>query len=146
MRAVLSSIYERLVLRHPWLALMLVTLLVAGFSTQIPKIKLDASADSLMLQGDPSLEVYREISGRYASEDFLLITWQPPGPLLADESLVPLKAMAEELRQLPGVSSVVTVWDVPLLESPPVGLSDITSPDPLPSLEQPDVDRKLVLA
>ena len=145
MTAALSSIYQRLVLRLPWLSLFLVALLVAGFATQIPKIKLDASADSLMLQGDPSLETYREISSRYASEDFLLITWQPPGPLLADASLLPLKAMAEDLRQLPGVSSVVTVWDVPLLESPPVGLSAITSPDPLPSLEQAGIDRELVL-
>ena len=145
MTAAFSSIYQRLVLRLPWLSLFLVALLVAGFATQIPKIKLDASADSLMLQGDPSLETYREISSRYASEDFLLITWQPPGPLLADASLLPLKAMAEDLRQLPGVSSVVTVWDVPLLESPPVGLSAITSPDPLPSLEQAGIDRELVL-
>lgn len=145
MTTALTSVYQRLVLRSPWLSLVLVGLLVAGFATQIPKIKLDASADSLMLQGDPSLETYREISSRYASEDFLLITWQPPGPLLGDASLLPLKAMAEELRQLPGVSSVVTVWDVPLLESPPVGLSAITSTDPLPSLELAGIDRDLVL-
>ncbi|RLQ20467.1 RND family transporter [Seongchinamella sediminis] len=141
----LSTVYATLVLRFPWLSLLLVALLVAGFASQIPRIKLDASADALMLQGDPSLETYREISKRYSSEDFLLITWQPPGPLLADASLLPLKAMAEELRALPGVSSVVTVWDVPLLESPPVSLSDVTSPEPLPSLEQPGIDRELVL-
>ncbi|MDH3994804.1 MAG: MMPL family transporter, partial [Gammaproteobacteria bacterium] len=40
---------------------------------------------------------------------------------------------------------VVTVLDVPLLESPPVTLSDITSKEPLPSLEQPDIDLDLVL-
>ena len=51
----------------------------------------------------------------------------------------------EGLRGLPGVSSVVTVWDVPLLESPPVSLSDITSGDPLPSLATPGLDRKLAL-
>ncbi|TDG12632.1 RND family transporter [Seongchinamella unica] len=145
MSAKLGSLYEKLVLQFPWLSLLLVSLLVAGFASQIPKIKLDASADALMLQGDPSLETYREISKRYASEDFLLITWQPPGPLLGDASLGPLKAMAEKLRQLPGVSSVVTVWDVPLLESPPVSLSDVTSAEPLPSLEQPGIDRELVL-
>lgn len=144
MRPFLSSLYEQLVLRAPWLSLFMVALLVAGFATQIPKIKLDASADSLMLQGDPSLEIYREVSGRFSSEDFLLITWQSGGPLLADASLLPLKAMADELRQLEGVSSVVTVWDVPLLESPRVGLSDITSSEPLPSLKQADIDRELV--
>jgi predicted RND superfamily exporter protein len=58
-RPFLSSLYEQLVLRAPWLSLFMVALLVAGFATQIPKIKLDASADSLMLQGDPSLEIYQ---------------------------------------------------------------------------------------
>ena len=142
----LTSAYERIVLRHPWVMLALVAVLVGGFGAQIDRIKLDASADSLMLQGDPSLEIYREISARYAAEDFLLITWQPPGELLGQASLQPLRAMADELRALEGVSSVVTIWDVPLLESPPVSLSDITGSDPLPSLEQPGIDLELVQA
>ena len=61
------------------------------------------------------------------------------------ESLAPLKRMADELRELDGVSSVVSVWDVPLLESPPVTLSDFTSDEPLPSLETPGIDLDLVL-
>lgn len=145
MSNVISSTYNRLVLRHPWLALGLVALLVVGCATQLGKIKLDASADSLMLQGDPSLDFYREISTEYSSEEFLLITWQPHSPLLSDESLLPLREMADELRLLDGVSSVVTVWDVPLLESPPVTLSDISSPEPLPTLESPGMDRALAL-
>ena len=131
--------YDWLVLRRPWLALAMVALLVGGFATQLDKIKLDASADSLMLQGDPSLEFYRQVATEFSSEDFLLITWQPHAPLLSPESLQPLRQLADELRALKGVSSVVTVLDVPLLESPPVTLSDITSSDPLPSLEQPDI-------
>jgi predicted RND superfamily exporter protein len=140
-----SGAYDRLVLRRPWLSLALVALLVAAAATQLHKIEIDASADSLMLQGDPALEFYREISAEYSAEDFLLITWQPHAPLLSPESLEPLRRLAEELRQLEGVSSVVTVWDVPLLESPPVSLSDITSAEPLPSLERPDIDLDLVM-
>ena len=75
--------YDWLILRRPWLSLLLVALLVGGFATQLDKIELDASADSLMLQGDPSLEFYRKVASEYSSEDFLLITWQPHSPLLA---------------------------------------------------------------
>jgi predicted RND superfamily exporter protein len=145
MKARLMSVYDALVLRHPWLALLLVALLLVAAATQVEKIKLDASADSLMLQGDPSLDFYREVTTRFSTEDFLLITWQPAGPLLSPESLQPLGKMAEELRALEGVSSVVTVLDVPLLESPPVTLSDMTSSDPLPTLEQPGLDLDMVL-
>ena len=144
MPPVILQTYDRLVLGRPWLTIALVALVVAGFASQLGKIKLDASADSLMLQGDPSLEFYREASREYSTEEFVLITWQPRGDLLAPESLQPLRAMADELRVLDGVSSVVTVWDVPLLESPPVTLSDITSGEPLPSLGQPDIDLELV--
>ena len=141
----LLNAYDWLILRRPRLALLLIAMLVGGFSTQLHKIELDASADSLMLQGDPALEFYRKISTQYSSEDFLIITWQPYTALLAPASLQPLDQMAEELRALSGVSSVVTVLDVPLLESPPVTLSDITSPEPLPSLRQEGIDLELVL-
>ncbi len=145
MTELIARSYEALVLRRPWLSLLVVVLLLAASASQLHKIKLDASADSLMLQGDPSLEFFREIGREYRAEDFLLLTWAPQGELLADVSLEPLRAMADELRELPGVSSVVTVWDVPLLESPPVSLSDITSGDPLPSLESPGLDRGMAL-
>ena len=141
----LRTAYDAAILRRPALSLLLVALLVAACATQIDKIKLDASADSLLLQGDPSLEFYRQASARYRSEDFLLITWQPQAPLLSPESLQPLGRMADELRALGGVSSVVTVLDVPLLESPPVSLSEITSGEPLPTLATPGLDMSLAL-
>jgi uncharacterized protein len=141
----LLAAYESLVLRRPFLSLALVAMLVIAAATQLGKIKLDASADSLLLQGDPALDFFREVSGEYASEDFLLITWQPHSPLLDDDSLQPLQRLADELRELPGVSSVTTVWDVPLLESPPVSLGDITSDTPLPSLQTPGLDREMAL-
>lgn len=141
----LTKSYDTLVLRRPFVSLFLVALLVAGFASQTPKIKLDASADSLLLQGDASLDLFREVGREYSAEEFLLITWQPEVPLLDPASVDPLKAMADELRELEGVSSVTTVWDVPLLESPPVTLSDITSDKPLPTLATPGIDRELVL-
>ena len=142
----LLNTYDDLVLRRPTLSLALVALLVMLSASQLHKIKLDASADSLLLQGDPALDFFREVSDSYSSEEFLIITWQPDAELLSDASLNPLRQMADELRALSGVSSVTTVWDVPLLESPPVTLGDITSDDPLPSLGTPGLDRALALA
>jgi uncharacterized protein len=141
----MTSTYDRLVLRRPWMTLALVTVLVAGMATQLHKITLDASADALLLQGDPSLELFREVGREYRTEEFVLVTWNPEAELLSPASLDPLRTMADELRELEGVSSVVTVWDVPLLESPPVSLRDITSGDPLPSLEDEGIDRAQAL-
>lgn len=143
MGSAMMTVYERLVLRHPLAVVMVLALLTGAALSQVPKTRLDASADSLLLQGDPDLEYFREVGQRYTSEDFLLLTWQPSGDLFAAASLEPLRRMADELRELPGVSSVVTVWDVPLLKSPPVSLGDVSSSEPLPSLEQGTADIEL---
>ena len=139
------AFYELAVLRRPKTILFLLALLLGAALLQFPKIKLDASADSLLLQGDPDLEYFREVSQRYSTEEFIVITWRPVAPLLSDESLVPLDEMADELRALKGVSSVVTVLDVPLLQSPPIGLGQVTSGDPLPSLRDENIDRAQAL-
>lgn len=137
--------YERLVLHRPAVVLTTLMLLLALALLQFPKIRIDASADSLLLKGDPALEYFREISRRYSAEDFIVVTWQPNAPLLSDASLEPLGAMVDELRALDGVSSVVSVLDVPLLQSPPVGLGRVTSDEPLPSLKDAELDRELAL-
>ena len=137
--------YERLVLRRPAVVLTTLLLLLALALLQFPKIRIDASADSLLLKGDPALEYFREVARRYSTEEFIVVTWQPKAALLSDDSLEPLGAMVEELRGLDGVSSVVSVLDVPLLQSPPVGLGRVTSGEPLPSLKDPDLDRDLAL-
>lgn len=145
MRNLVMAGYDSAVLRRPALVVMLLALITGLAATQLGKIRLDASADSLLLQGDPALDFFREVGKRYSSEEFLVITWQPDAPLLNDDSLKPLARMRDELRGLAGVSSVTTILDVPLLESPPVGLSDVTSGEPLPTLENADVDRDLAL-
>ena len=139
------SLYEQLVLRRPAAVLFALALLLAAAVAQFPKIRLDASADSLLLQGDPALQYFREVSRRYGAQEFIVITWQPRAPLLADASLGPLARLAEDLRALPRVSSVVTILDVPLLQNSPLRLSQLTSGEALPTLLDAAVDREQAL-
>lgn len=145
MSTMIKQQYRRWVIDQPLAILALIALVVAASLVQIPKTTLDASADSLLLQGDPSLADFRDVSDRFGSAEFLLLTWQPASDLLSEESLEPLAALADELRALEGVRSVVTVLDVPLLESPPLSLSDVTGGSGLPTLSDPTVDRGLAL-
>ncbi|WP_101757632.1 RND family transporter [Oceanicoccus sp. KOV_DT_Chl] len=138
--------YEAIILRRPLITLLISLLIIGWLSTHIPSFKLDASADSLVLEGDQALKYYREISKRYASEDFLLVTYRPQQDLLADDSLATLDKLRQELAALPGVSSVVTILDVPLLESPKVTLDEVAGGDGLRSLRTPGIDKELVLA
>lgn len=140
----LGTIYKRCVLQHPWLSISLCLLLIGWLGSHIPQLKLDASADSLTLEGDASLELYREASQRYSSEEFLLVAFQPNQDFLSDEVLTEIASLRDELAALTGVSSVISILDVPLLNSPKVELSEVTGEDGIPTLSDPGIDRELV--
>lgn len=146
MKHLFFSAYETIILRRPKVSLLLTLLVIGWLSMHIPSFKLDASSDSLVLEGDEDLKYYREISKRYASGDYLVVTYQPTENLMTDESLATLDQLRGELAALDGVSSVVSILDVPLLESPKVTLDEIAGGDGLRSLRTPNIDKKLVLA
>jgi len=137
--------FWRAVVAKPAAVLASVLILVLLAVSQLDQIKLDASSDSLLLQGDPDLAYFREVSSHYAANEFLVLTWSPAGPLLHPDSLEPLAAMVNELRAVPGVVSVTSLLDVPLLESPPLSLTDLARADALPTLADPQVDRALAM-
>lgn len=143
MKNTLFSWYEKSVLQRPKTALLVTLLVIGWLSTYIPSFKLDASADSLVLEGDTALEYAREIGSRYASEDFLLVTYSPEQDLLSETVLATLDQLRGELAAVEGVSSVVTILDVPLLESPKVSFEAVTD-GAIPTLRTPGIDKQLV--
>lgn len=139
-----GTFYDGL-LRRPWLVVIALIAVVGSAVVALPNLRLEASSDSLLLQGDPDLAYFRESSQKYAGGEFLILTWEPSAPLLSPDSLEPLTAMVDELRRLRGVSGVTTLLDVPLLESPPLSLTDLARADSMPTLRDPQVDRRLAL-
>ena len=89
-----------LILRGPWWILLCYALVIGVAVSQLPKLRLDASSDSLLLQGDPDLAYFRESAEKYSGDEFLILTWEPGAPLLSPDSLEPLAAMADELSRL----------------------------------------------
>ena len=79
----LIQLYEALVLDRPWLTLCLLAILVAGVGYYSKDFRLDASADTLVLENDSALRYYRSISARYGSEDYLVITYTPNNGLFS---------------------------------------------------------------
>jgi predicted RND superfamily exporter protein len=141
----MSSAYHLVITRYAS-AIVLIALVLAGVAlSQLEKVRLDASSDSLLLQGDPDLAFFEEATERYESYEFLIMTWEPESPLLGEASLSGLSAMVSDLKSVPDVRSVTSALDVPLLESPPISLTDLSDLDSIPSLRDPQVDRALAL-
>jgi predicted RND superfamily exporter protein len=133
------SLYEKLVLRHPRLWLLLLVVISGLAAWQATGFKLDASADSLTLENDKDLTYYRTISKRYGSSDFLIVTYTPREQALFSRPVLEhIAALRDELAAIPQVSSVYSMLDVPLLFSPPVAFKDLA--DDYRTLESENVD------
>lgn len=117
--------YFALVLEHPLPGLLLLALVLGLAGSQAPKFRLDASADSLILENDDDLHYYREMSQRYAESDSVVVTYTPESPLFADDTLQRLQALKSDLLTVDGINGVTSILDVPLVASPPMSLSEI---------------------
>ena len=134
----LGILYNWLVLDHP--RSVIIGMLLVGLTAawHAPDFRLDASADTLVLEHDDSLDYFREVSARYSSNDFLVIAYRPHDDLFSDTALRNLTALRNELREVPGVGSVVTLMDVPLLKNTDAEVTDLDKN--IRTLEHPDVN------
>lgn len=133
--------YLEFVTRFPKITLLLVGLITLGLAAGLPKFKLDASSESLTLEADADLDYYREISKRFDSGDFLVVTFQPEEELFSDKTLSTLRAMQDELAAIEGIASIDSILNVPLLYSPKRSLSETITDTR--TLETPGLDKEL---
>jgi predicted RND superfamily exporter protein len=133
--------YNRLVLQQPLATLIVITSVVVFFLLYIPDFELDASADSLVLENDASLKSYRSIREQYGSDDFLIVTYSPEQPLFSEVVLADIAQLRDKLGQLEQVDNVISMLDVPLVDSPPMTLAEISRK--VRTLESDDVDIEL---
>ena len=137
----ISTHYERFIIDQPKIPLLVIALLVAIFSFYAPGIRLDASADTLILENDQSLKYYRGIKARYGSDDYLIVTYSPKADLFSKPVLADLKSLRDKLATITGVSTVVSIWDVPLINSPRITLDELR--DSIRTLSTPGLNIEL---
>ena len=123
---------------HPKWTLLVVGLLILLIATGVRNFQLDASAESLVLENDQDMVNYRMVNERFGTSEFLLVAYTPKWPLFSQPSLTLLKSIRDDLAELDRVASINTILDVPLLENPPVPVTELI--DNIKTLEDPDAD------
>lgn len=131
--------YILVVISHPKIVLALIALVAVAMAIGLPRFKLDASSESLTLEHDTDLAYFREVSKRYGSGDFLVVTFRPDDELFTDKSLGLLRNLQEDLSQVQGVASIDSILTVPLLYSPLRSLTETIKETR--TLETPGIDR-----
>ncbi len=137
--------YTAWVLNRPLWTIAILILVVGVLGYQSRNFRIDASTETLLLENDKDLRYAREISKRYGIQDFLLISFTPKsGDLLDQDNLSTIEGLRDSLSRLASVESVLTILDVPLLESPPVSFKQL-SQNKIPTLESPTIDKNLAI-
>lgn len=127
MAHILSRAYDRVVIGHPIPVLFFSFLLLCFFGYHAKDFRLDASADTLILEDDQDLKRFREITDRYGVQEFLVVTFTPREDLFSTHTRERLAALRDALAKTTRVDSVVTILDVPLLLSSGLRLTEISS-------------------
>ena len=135
-----SYIYKKLVIDFPKLTLFVIFVSVIFSFYQAKNFNLDASSDSLLLEGDKDLKYLREINDRYGAKDFLVLTYAPVSSFTEKETILNLQLLKSKIEKLSWVDSVITVIDVPLLKSTDQSLMDRLKN--YKTLAYPEIDRK----
>ena len=112
-----AQFYQNIVLKNPKsvFIILLITLLTFGYYSK--DFKLDASSETLLIEGDPDLKYLEEITKRYGSKEFLILTYTPNEGMISDTSINNLLSLKYKIQSLDWVHSVITLLDIPLLNS-----------------------------
>ena len=127
-------------LRDPAIVIGVVLILCMVASSGIRHFSFDASADTLVVENDPSLISYREMSALFGGDDFIVVTYSSDD-VLSEVSLREIAAIQEQVQQLDDVSGTYSILDAPLIQSPPIPLESIA--ENYNTLRNKDVDKEL---
>ena len=107
--------YKKLI-SFPKLILLGLVVILLGSIYFSKNFKLDASADTLLLENDPDLKYLREVNKRYGSEEFFILTYEPKASI-NKESVFELEKFVTKINQLGWVSKTISIINAPLLQS-----------------------------
>ncbi len=113
----IAQFYQNGVLKNPKLVFVLLVIAILSFGYYSKDFRLDASSETLLIEGDPDLAYLKEVTERYGSKDFLILTYTPNEGMVSDNSINNLLSLKYKIQSLNWVHSVITLLDIPLLNN-----------------------------
>ena len=120
----IGHFYHNIVLKNPKSIFVILVILLFSFGYFSKDFRLDASSETLLIEGDPDLKYLNEITKRYGSKEFLILTYTPKESMVSDVSINNLLSLKYKIQSLNWVHSVITLLDIPLLNSSDLPLEE----------------------
>jgi predicted RND superfamily exporter protein len=134
-----AQFYQNGVLKNPKTVFVLLVIAILSFGYYSKDFRLDASSETLLIEGDPDLAYLQEITKRYGSKDFLVLTYTPNEGMVTNNSINNLLSLKYKIQSLSWVHSVITLLDIPLLENSDAPLQERL--ESFKTLKDEDVDK-----
>jgi len=129
----LTQLYKGLVFERSLWVIAVLLILAGAFAYQAQNFRLDASADSLLLEDDEDLEFSRDINTRYGVRESVNVAYTPEAELFSRETFARLQQLVNELLSIEQVDTVDSLLNVPIFgDTPLTGISEdyLTVMDP----------------
>ena len=120
----ISEFYQKIIIQNPKSIFILLILALLSFGFYSKDFRLDASSETLLIEGDPDLKYLKEISDRYGSKEFLILTYTPKENMVSETSINNLLSLKYKIQSLDWVHNVITLLDVPLLDNSDASLQE----------------------
>ncbi|WP_075504243.1 efflux RND transporter permease subunit [Candidatus Pelagibacter communis] len=135
----IAHFYQNVILKNPKAIFVLLIIAIISFGYYSKNFRLDASSETLLIEGDPDLAYLKEVSQRYGSKEFLILTYTPNEGMVSDSSINNLLSLKYKIQSLNWVHSVITLLDIPLLNNSDAPLQERL--ESFKTLKDEDVDR-----
>ena len=139
MSSIIKNFYQNIIIRYPLRVILFLILILSFFTLHAKNFELDASADSLILENDKDLKIFREIIKRYDTKDFVIITYKPNDDLFSTKTFKNIQNLKNKLQNLENVDEVITLIDLPLLKAANVPLEKLNA-EKIKKITDPDID------
>jgi len=113
----IAQFYQSIILKNPKTVFIVLLISLLSFGYYSKDFRLDASSETLLIEGDPDLEYLKKVSKKYGSKEFLIITYTPNEDMISETSINNLLSLKYKIQSLNWVHSVITLLDVPLLNN-----------------------------
>tara|TARA_A100001015_G_scaffold8437_1_gene10354 strand:+ start:339 stop:2723 length:2385 start_codon:yes stop_codon:yes gene_type:complete len=113
----IGHLYQNSILKNPKLVFIVLMIALFTFGYYSKDFRLDASSETLLIEGDPDLKYLKEVTSRYGSKEFLVLTHTPNDSMVTDSTINNLLSLKYKIQSLDWVHSVITLLDIPLLDN-----------------------------
>ena len=137
-----NNLYNNYIFKFPKTIIVLLFSSLIFFGYFANNLIIDASSDTLILEGDKDLEYTQLVGKRYYSPDFLILAYSPNEDLFSSNTLKNIEDISDKLLKIKNVASVTSILNVPILLSPPRPITELI--ENIPTIESDNIDLDLV--